>query len=349
MKHLLVIRNSAMGDVALTVPAVKAALDTYQDLKITFVSHKNFFPFFAGMERLSFFPADFKSLYVGIGGIFKLAGELKKVGPFDAVLDLHAVIRSWLLSSIFSAMGIPVFRIDKGRLEKKAITRKHNKVFTRLKPSYERYADVFQKAGFPLSLGEGPWLSHQGFPEDFFSQKLLLPKNKTWIGVSPFAQHKGKKWPEDKSEKLIQALEETGYLVFLFGGGPVEKEKLDAIASKYQRVYSLCGVFPLGDELEIMRKMDVMITMDSSNLHMASLVGTPVVSIWGSTHSYAGFEPLGNNKELKVEVDPSILTCRPCSVFGNKPCFRGDYACLNWIEVKDVKARVLQALEEKLM
>src|SRR5690606_33637439 len=150
MKHLLVIRNSAMGDVALTVPAVKAALDIHQDLKITFVSNKNFAPFFTGIERMSFFPADFKSAYAGITGIFKLAADLKKLGPFDAVLDLHAVIRSWMLSFFFSIMGIPVFRIDKGRLEKKAITRKHNKIFKHLKPSYERYADVFKKAGFPI-------------------------------------------------------------------------------------------------------------------------------------------------------------------------------------------------------
>lgn len=334
-----------MGDVALTVPAVKAALDTYPKLKITFVSHRQFAPFFEGMDRLIYITADYKSANKGVVGIIRLARQLMQLGPFDAVLDLHSVIRSWLLTFHFSAIGIPVFRIDKGREDKKAITRKYFKIFKRLKPSYERYSDVFGKAGFPVFLGNGPWIKDRELPHTFFTDKLLLPKNKNWIGIAPFARHEGKKWPENKSEQLIRELAESGYIVFLFGGGLVEKAKLDDLANKNPNVHSLAEKFSLSNELALMQKIDIMVTMDSSNLHMASLVGTPVVSIWGPTHSHTGFEPLGGNIDLKVEVDPSVLACRPCSVFGNKPCFRGDYACLNWIEVTDVKAKIRRIIE----
>lgn len=345
MKHLLVIRNSAMGDVALTVPAVKAVLDAYPDVKITMVSHQEFAPFFEGMERLVFFGADYKSEHKGFWGILKLTSQLKKLGPFDVVLDLHSVIRSWLITSQFSATGISVFRIDKGRKDKKALTRKQLKVFKRLKPSYERYADVFQRAGFPIRINEGPWLNNPQIQEAFFEAQRLLPKKSKWIGIAPFSRHQGKNWPENKAKQLVQDLAENGHTVFLFGGGEAEKAKLDEWASANPNVYSLAEKFDLSQELGIIQQMDIMVTMDSSNLHMASLVGTPAVSIWGSTHSYAGFEPLGKNKALKVEVDPSDLTCRPCSVFGNRPCFRGDYACLNWIEVKDVRSKINQVLE----
>lgn len=336
-----------MGDVALAVPAVKAALDAYPDLRITFLSHKEFGPFFEGMERLHFFGADYKREHKGLWGILKLTRRLVKLGPFDVVLDLHSVIRSWLITAHFSALGTPVFGIDKGRKDKKALTRKHLKVFRRLKPSYERYADVFAKAGFPLAIDEGPWINEPQFPEDFFRDKGLLPKNEKWIGLAPFSRHKGKNWPEKKVKQLILDLAENGYRVFLFGGGREETAKMEEWSSSYPRVHSLAEKFSLNQDLGIIQKMDLMVTMDSANLHMASLVGTPVVSIWGSTHSYAGFEPLGRNKQLKVEVDPSDLTCRPCSVFGNKPCFRGDYACLHWIEVKDVRAKINQVLDEK--
>ena len=345
MKHLLVIRNSAMGDVALTLPAVKAALNTYPTLKITFVSHRQFAPFFAGLDRLTYVSADYKSENRGFWGILKLARQLMKLGPFDAVLDLHSVIRSWLLTSHFSVMGIPVFRIDKGRKDKKAITRKEFKIFKRLKPSYERYSDVFRKAGYPILLGKGPWISEKEFPLAFFSDKSLLPKNKNWIGIAPFARHEGKKWPENKSEQLIKELAENGNIIFLFGGGIEEKIRLDEIADHHLNVHSIAGRFSLSQELALMQKVDLMVTMDSSNLHMASLVGTPVISIWGPTHSHTGFEPLGTNNDLKVEIDPSMLTCRPCSVFGNKPCFRGDYACLNWVEVADVKDKIRRVIE----
>ncbi len=347
MKHLLLIRNSSMGDVALTVPAVKALLDAYPEVKVTFVSQKEFAPFYENMERLNFYGADFKSEHKGFFGIMKLAFRLMKQEPVDAVLDLHSVIRSWLITAPFFVAGTPVFRINKGRKDKKAITRKNQKVFKRLRPAYLRYADVIQKAGYPLSIGEGPWINAQDFPISFFKDKLLLPKHQTWIGIAPFAQHEGKMWPENKSELLIQELAELGHAIFLFGGGSDENRKLELLASKYKGVYSLADRFPLIVELAIMQKMNVMVTMDSSNLHMASLVGTPVVSIWGSTHSYAGFEPLGKNKDLKVEIDPHNLQCRPCSVFGNRPCFRGDYACLNWIAVKQVKLKVLQVLDNQ--
>src|SRR5690606_10517370 len=171
MKHLLVIRNSAMGDVALTVPAVRAVLDAYPDVQITMVSHQEFAPFFKGIERLIFFGADYKSEHKGFWGILKLTSQLKKLGPFDVVLDLNSVIRSWLITSQFSAIGTPVFRIDKGRKDKKALTRKELKVFRRLKPSYERYADVFQKAGFTVTIDDGPWIHHPEFPEDFFEKQ----------------------------------------------------------------------------------------------------------------------------------------------------------------------------------
>ncbi len=335
-----------MGDVALTVPAVKAVLDTYPDVRITMLSHREFAPFFEGIERLDFFGADYKSEHKGFLGIWKLIGQLKKLGPFDKVLDLHSVIRSWLITSHFSASGIPVFRINKGRADKKAITRKKKKVFKRLKPSYERYADVFKQAGFPVSIGEGPWIPEPLFPLAFFEEQQLLPKKTKWIGIAPFSRHQGKNWPESKVQQLVQDLAMNGQTVFLFGGGEKEKEKLEKWASGHPFVRSLAGRFSLNEELGVIQQMDLMVTMDSSNLHMASLVGTPAVSIWGSTHSNTGFEPLGESKALKVEVDPADLTCRPCSVFGNKPCFRGDYACLNWIEVADVRTKINQVLED---
>ena len=345
MTHLLVIRNSAMGDVALTVPAVKAVLDAYPDIKITMLSHGKFAPFFHGIDRLEFFAADLEGEHRGVTGIWRLIGRLKNLGTFDMVLDLHAVIRSWMISSYFAAIGIPVVRIDKGRREKKAITRREHKIFKRLKPSYERYADVFARAGFPVNIGEGPWIADPQFPRSFFEEEALLPKKEKWIGIAPFSRHQGKNWPEGKVHQLVMELAASGHRVFLFGGGEKEKAKLDEWAS-HPLVRSLAGRLSLNEELGVIQQMDVMVSMDSSNLHMASLVGTPTVSIWGSTHSYAGFEPLGENRALKVEIDPADLTCRPCSVFGNRPCFRSDYACLHWIEVGEVKTKIHQVLDQ---
>ena len=90
-----------------------------------------------------------------------------------------------------------------------------------------------------------------------------------------------------------------------------------------------------------MSYIDVMVSMDSANMHLASLVGTTVVSVWGATHPYAGFMGWNQKEENAVQV---TLPCRPCSIFGNKPCRRGDYACLRQIEPSDI----IQKIENNL-
>ena len=90
-----------------------------------------------------------------------------------------------------------------------------------------------------------------------------------------------------------------------------------------------------------MQHLDVMVSMDSANMHLASLVATPVVSVWGATHPYAGF--MGWNQKMDNAVQLN-MRCRPCSIFGNKPCQRGDYACLTAIK-PDV---IINKVEENL-
>ena len=97
----------------------------------------------------------------------------------------------------------------------------------------------------------------------------------------------------------------------------------------------------LREELILMSNLDVMVSMDSANMHLASLVGTTVVSVWGATHPYAGFMGWNQKEENAVQV---TLPCRPCSIFGNKPCQRGDYACLRQIEPSDI----IQKIENNL-
>ena len=96
--------------------------------------------------------------------------------------------------------------------------------------------------------------------------------------------------------------------------------------------------------LVLMSHLDVMISMDSANMHFASLVNTPVVSIWGATHPYAGFMGWGQKPHNAVQID---LACRPCSIFGNKPCLRGDLACLRTISPEMVYERVKRVLSKR--
>ena len=317
MKKILAYRFSAFGDVAMIVPVLKEFLAQNPDTEIVFVSRKNFADLFDGVERLTFRGVNLDD-YKGFFGLRKLALELKKEFQPDFVADLHNVLRTKILSFFFKKTAT----LDKGRTEKKLLTRKENKVKKPLKPTTERYADVFRKLGFTLKL------SHQ------------LPKNsqqKSGIGFAPFAQHAGKMLPIEKSLDLVKMLSKN-HPIYLFGGGKKEVEILSKWEQEVENVTSLAGKLSLKEELQKISELELMISMDSANMHLASLVGTRVVSVWGATHYFAGFLGYGQSEKDIVEI--TDLACRPCSVFGNKPCFRGDYACLNQIEISEILKKI---------
>ena len=126
--------------------------------------------------------------------------------------------------------------------------------------------------------------------------------------------------------------------LFLFGSGADESKTLQQWADTYPRCINMAGTrYGFTIELALMSWFDVMVSMDSANMHLASIAGTKVVSIWGATHPYCGFSGWRQSDDTAVQLD---MECRPCSVFGNKPCFRGDYPCLAGITPEAVIEKI---------
>ncbi|MDB5011075.1 MAG: hypothetical protein JWQ06_1864 [Mucilaginibacter sp.] len=336
-KHILVLRFSSMGDVAMTVPVIKALLDQNPELTVTFVSRPGFTDFFSGIPRLNYFAVDLNTDYKGFKGIIKLYTHLKKNGVYHAVADLHDNLRTKLLRNLFRLSGRPCAYIDKGRDEKKLLTRFPNKVLKPLKRTIDRYADVFKKLGFPVNL------SYQLVKEPGALTPEIIAitgeKNKPWIGITPFAQYNGKIYPLEKMEEVISLLGNYNLQVFLFGGTLMDEEICKQWEAKYSHVTSTVRKLKMGQELVLINELNVMLSMDSAGMHLASLCGTPVVSVWGATHHYAGFLGYGQS-ENNIVADS--IECRPCSVYGNKPCFRKDYACLHNINPETVVSSLLK-------
>jgi ADP-heptose:LPS heptosyltransferase len=329
LRTILAIRFSAMGDVAMTIPVMKLVLDANPDLQIVFVSNKNWGALCAGIPRLIFFPADLKGEHKGFKGLFRLFLRLRQAYDIDAVADLHQVLRSQIVRTFFKLSFKPVAVIDKGRAEKKALARQEDKILRPLTSTIERYAQVFRKLGLLVDLTSTPPV----FPRQ--------PKGTDkWIGLAPFATYREKTYPLAKIEAVLAELVQQPFTkVLLMGGGPAEIAQLTALAAKYPAAIVVAGRYTLPEELVVISQLDVMISMDSANMHLASLFGVPVVSIWGATHPFAGFMGYGQSMDLAVQVDE--LSCRPCSIFGNKPCFRGDHACMEWLPPAAVVAKVL--------
>lgn len=314
-----------MGDVAMTVPVISSFANQHPDIQTTVLTNPRFADMFPEQENIEIYGADTKKDYKGFLGIIKLYKALTAHKRYDLVIDLHDVLRSKVLRALFELKGIPCHVIQKGRPEKKALTRSKNKVKKQLKSSIERYRDVFLSAGYEVPIN---YTQKQLELTDEITS-VIGKKELKWLAIAPFAQHKGKIYPLEQMEKVVEHFSEEGNCkILLFGGGKQEKETLESWETRYKNVVSIAGKFSLKKELSIIGNSDLLISMDSSNMHLASLVGTRVLSIWGATHPYAGFFGYGQKSEDAIQID---LPCRPCSIYGNKPCLSKDYACMGQI------------------
>ena len=305
-----------MGDVAMTIPIIRALIEKHPEIKITFLSKAFLKPLFDDIPNVTFYAADVKNKHKGVLGLHKLSKELKQL-RITHIADLHNVLRSKILRSFFKFSTKNIAVIDKGRSEKKALTRKENKVFKQLKTSHERYADVFRKLGFSVDITNPTKLEKPSLATSVLS--LIGEKKNNWIGIAPFAAFDSKMYPLDLMEKVIDILSNK-YTVLLFGGGEKEIALLSKIEQKNEAVISVASKLNLREELNLIVHLECMLAMDSGNAHFAAMLQIPTVTIWGATHPFAGFAPFNQPKENCLLPDLEKYPNIPCSIYGNKIC-----------------------------
>jgi ADP-heptose:LPS heptosyltransferase len=335
--HLLIIRTSSMGDVALLTPAIKGMREQYPDVEMTIITLKAFESFFYSISDIKLFFPDFKKNHKGLSGIFRMYHDLEK-NHADCVIDLHDVLRSKILRKLFKISGVPVYVINKGRNDKNNVIKGERK--TGLKHSVIRYCDVFAEAGYPVMPVDPPCIlpAPGGLAEVSGLQLNMTEFN---IGVAPYAKHKLKMWPEEYMIKLIKMISARQRVKIWFFGGYDEIEKLENFKSRIPGSFLVTGKLSLEGELALMSRLNLMITMDSSNMHMAALIGARVISIWGGTDPLTGFGAWKQPDNMSVRIPPDELTCRPCTIFGKGKCRRGDLACMNWLTPEKVFDRMI--------
>ena len=340
-KTILITRFSAVGDIAMTIPLLYSLSETYPGHRFIFVSRERFGQFFVNKPKNLDFIGINTAEYNGLHGLFRLYRKLSAHNP-DMFADLHDVLRTKILRTYFRLFGRTlVASIDKGRREKRELTRPGNSNKLQLESTFERYRDVFTRLGLPFkpcftSLFKGS----KGDIGDFST--IIPPKGDDhWIGIAPFARHRGKIYPLEKMEEVVSTLSRhTSTKLIFFGNGPEEERTIDNWCNRYPNTISFIGKSDFNGELRLISHLDVMLCMDSANMHMASLVGVPAISIWGATSPLAGFLGWQQRKEDCIELP---LECRPCSIFGNKPCRRGDYRCMS-IAPKTIAEKVIDRI-----
>ena len=338
-----------MGDVALLVPVIRSVVNAHSNLEVTVVTRPRFAPFFYDIERVKVFPADVDNTYNGIFGMRELFRALIRKASYDVVIDMHDHVRTKILRTFFKLFFTDVVVFEKGRNDKRAFTRKKNKITTPLPHTVYRYSEAFARAGFPFEMMAPPYLEINESLHSVACEWLTnhgLEKKELWIGLAPFAMHATKIWPLENYPLLIQEiLKKKSAKFFLFGGGDKEIKYFESLQKKFPEVCVItAGQLKIRQEIALIKHLDVMICVDSSNMHLAALAGVPVFSIWGGTHPDVGFSPFGEKNTI-IQITREELPCRPCSVYGRETCYVGGFPCVTRITPELIATKVLDTLK----
>lgn len=337
-RSVLILRFSALGDVAMAVPVVYGVCMSNPDVRFVFVTKAPV----AGLlinppENLTVVGVDLKVKYKGLTGVRHLLRDMVNSYGVTDLADLHDVLRTKYARFLGWLRGLRVEYIDKGRKDKELLVKG---VRRQLPSSFERYASVFDRLGLNAPDDfTSVYASELPDPEVYSELTPAKRVGETWIGIAPFAAHITKVYPLKRMEEVIAELSSRRkYKVFLFGGGESERKMFAYWAGKYRGVVSLAEKrWGFGVELALMSALDAMVAMDSGNMHLAALAGVPAVSVWGGTHPFAGFTPWHCRSELMLQGSCSR---RPCSVFGNKPCASGDVRCFDTVTPAMILERI---------
>ncbi len=343
-RHLLIMRLSAIGDVAMTVPVVLALRQQYPKLKITIVSRPLFKPFFSFIPDIHFYAADVEDSQTGLKGLYKLYKDLSILG-IDAFADLHNVLRSKVIATFFKWNKTPVISLDKDRKQRKKLTALKPKVLYPMKSMIDRHAEVCKKLRLPIDLSEVKLMEQRTMSTDI--EKITGKKNSKWIGIAPFATYETKMYPLGLMKKVIQLLLQDEVKIFLFGGGKKEIEQLESMASVSKDCINIAGTLTFQQELDLISNLDLMLSMDSGNGHMAAMFGVPVVTMWGNTHPYAGFLPFRQPIENSLLPDIKKYPFLPTSVYGNK-IVEGYTDCMKTIQPEEVVKKIKHLLAHSI-
>lgn len=340
-EHILVIRFSALGDVAMAVPVVYSLAKQHPDIRITVLSRNMARPLFEDLApNVGFMGADLKGEYRGIRGLNALYRRLT-AKQFTAIADLHSVLRSEFLRMRFNLGNCKVAHINKHRKGRRKLTSDDNRQLSQQPTTFQNYVEVFERLGYSINIQFTSIFPPEGGDLSALPATVNVKNaGEQWIGIAPFAAHEGKIYPTHLMHEVIKQLtqQHPKARIFLFGRG----EQEDQYFTEWCQEFPACTyvghhINSMHEELVLMSHLEVMLSMDSANMHLASLTGIPVVSVWGATHPLAGFMGWNQSKDNAIQVD---LDCRPCSIFGQKPCKRGDYACLNQIKPETIVEKI---------
>lgn len=334
IQHILVIRLGTLSKVAMCVHALRGLVRDFPELHITVLTLSSYKPLFRSVAGLDFLFAD-EAQFRGLGGRFKLWRAISKL-RVDAIADLTSSPLSRALSFSLTPWRRRVARLKGHRLEDRALTRRYRKVMVQQPPLASRSREVFGALGLPFCM-PAPVRRIKSPQPPAIVEILAGEKSSKWVGIAPLTNHHGTCYPLPQSAALIALLAERYSKVFVFGEGIYQRQFSEGMQSLHPNVISVAGRASLSELMDILTSLDAVVSVDGDILRLASLVGTPAVSIWGATHPYLESSGYGQDPRNAIQRE---LPCRPCSTNGRHRCLFGEYECMRAITPEEIFRRV---------
>lgn len=334
MKKILIFHTAFIGDIVLSTPLIKNIKKLYPNSEITYVTTP------AGRVVLSNNPYlkeviayDKRGKNKGFKGMLNLAKQLRNK-KFDITYIPHRYLRSSLicfLAKIPSRIG---YDISEGKLflNKKIEYRKDLH-------EVERLLKLLDTECNDKKIELYPSKEDKEYIDNYLKDKNT--NNKKLIALAIGSKWNTKRWPIEYFNELIERLESLDYVRVVLVGGNEEKDLLVKYSDK---TINAIGETSLLQLAELIKRCDLIVTNDSSPIHIASAFETYIIAIFGATVRELGFYPWSQNSEV---IENNSLKCRPCGLHGGNECPEKHFKCMLDIKPDLVYKRILDVLKEK--
>lgn len=330
-KRILIIRTDRIGDVLLSTPVIKALRDNYPNAYIAMMVSpygKNIVEDNPYLDEVIIYDKDGK--HKSWQRSLKFARNLKKK-RFDLAVILHPTNRVHLIT--FFA-GIP-HRVGYDRKFGFLLTDriKHTKQLGE-KHELEYALDLVRYLGIEpkdkaLVLPIKP--ESEEWAQELFEQEGIK-KTDRLLAIHPAASCPSKIWPNERFANVADRLiERYGFKVLVVAGPKDLTVAGNIIKHMHNPVINLSGKTSVSQLASILKRCNLFISNDSGPVHIASSVGTPVISVFGRKQkglSPVRWGPTGK-KDKVLHKDVGCIECLAHN------CIK-EFACLKAITVDDV-------------
>lgn len=319
IKKILIIRFSSIGDIVLTSPVVRCIKKQMPETEIHYLTKKSFSILVESNPYID-------KIHLLDDNLSKTLKDLESEN-FDFIIDLHNNIRTfkikWHLEKpvrSFNKINIRKWLLVNFKLNilpEKHIVQRYLETARRLK--------VFDDGeGLDYFIPQKDEIKLSDFPLTHLHGYAALV-----IG----AQHYTKKLPLIKLKELCEKIQIP---VIVIGGieDSVTGNELERLFP--YKVFNACGKFNLNQSASIIRQSKIVITNDTSMMHIAAAFKKIIHSFWGNTVPIFGMQPyFGSNVKYEALYksnsflhEAKNVNCRPCSKIGFQKCPKGHFDCM---------------------